>query len=134
MGISIATASVYKTHEGREIEAHGVMGDVAGKDVFIGDDMISSGTTLVKAYEALTSLGGNVRAAIATHGLFVGKASEKIGYLMSKGVKIVITDTVHTNKLDQNLKEQLIVVPTAGLFAEAIRCIHNEESVSRLIS
>lgn len=133
MGISIATASVYKTHEGREIEAHGVMGDVADKDVFIGDDMISSGTTLVKAYDTLTKQGGRVRAAIATHGLFVGKANDRIGYLMEKGVKIVITDTIQTNKLDPKLAEQLVVIPTARLFAEAIRCIHNEESVSRLI-
>ena len=42
--------------------------------------------------------------------------------------------TIHTNKLDKALKEKLIVIPTANLFAEAIRCIHNEESVSRLIS
>jgi ribose-phosphate pyrophosphokinase len=134
MGISIATASVYKTHEGREIEAHGVMGDVAGKDVFIGDDMISSGTTLVKAYDTLTAAGGIVRATIATHGLFVGKANDRIGYLLDKGVKVVITDTVHTNNLSDKLKQQLIVVPTHTLFAEAIRCIHNEESISRLIS
>lgn len=134
MGISIGTASVYKTHEGREIEAHGVMGDVKDKDVFIGDDMISSGTTLVKAYEALTAEGGRVRAAIATHGLFVGKANERIGYLMEKGVKVVVTDTIQTNKLDAKLKSQLIVIPTSELFAEAIRCIHNEESISRLIS
>lgn len=134
MGISIATASVYKTHEGREIEAHGIMGNVKDKDVFIGDDMISSGTTLVKAYDTLTAEGGRVRAAIATHGLFVGSANERIGYLMSKGVKVVITDTIQTNKLDPKLKEQLVVIPTIGLFAEAIRCIHNEESVSRLIS
>jgi len=134
LGISIATASVYKTHEGREIEAHGVMGDVSDKDVFIGDDMISSGTTLVKAYDTLTKQGGRVRAAIATHGLFVGKANERIGYLMDRGVKIVITDTIMTNKLDPKLADQLVIIPTAGLFAEAIRCIHNEESVSRLIS
>lgn len=134
MGISIATASVYKTHEGREIEAHGVMGNVAGKDVFLGDDMISSGMTLVQAYDTLTKEGGNVRAAIATHGIFVGKANERIGYLMEKGVKIVVTDTIQTNKLDPKLAAQLVVIPTAGLFAEAIRCIHNEESVSRLIA
>lgn len=134
MRIEIATASVYKTHEGREIEAHGVMGSVANKDVFIGDDMISSGTTLVKAYDALTKEGGKVRAAIATHGLFVGKANERIGYLMDKGVKVVITDTITTHKLDPVLAKQLLIIPTAELFAEAIRCIHNEESVSRLIA
>jgi ribose-phosphate pyrophosphokinase len=134
MGISISTASVYKTHEGRDINAHGVMGNVEGKDIFLGDDMISSGTTLVKAYDALTSMGGNVRAAIVTHGLFVGKSNENIKYLIDKGVKIITTDTIQINRLNDNLKEKVITIPTHGLFAEAIRCVHNEESISRLIS
>lgn len=135
MGISIDTASVYKMHEGKQIEALGVMGNVKGKDVVLGDDMISSGTTLVKSYDLMTEHGANVRAAIATHGLFVGpNANKKIGYLLDKGVKIIITDTIQTNKLDESLKSQIIVISTTGLFAETIRCIHNEESVSRLIS
>ena len=132
--ITISTASVYKTHEGREIEAHGVMGNVKGKDVFLIDDMISSGTTLVKATEAIEKEGGKVRGAIATHGIFVGKANERIGLLQEKGVTVIVTDTVHTNKLDDKLKKSLVVIPTVQLIGDAIRCIHNEESVSRLIS
>jgi ribose-phosphate pyrophosphokinase len=134
MNNSIGIASVYKTHEGKNIKAHGVMGDVNSKDVFIGDDMISSGSTIVQAYDTLTSAGGIVRGVFATHGLFVGNASQKIGYLMDKNVKIIVTDTVHTNNLDAKLKENLIVVPTVGLFSEAIRCIHNEESISKLLN
>ena len=53
---------------------------------------------------------------------------------MEKGIKIIVTDTVHTNQLVSELKKQLIVIPTTSLFAEAIRCINNEESVSRLIT
>ena len=132
--VSISTASVYKTHEGRQIETHGVMGDVKDKDVFLIDDMISSGSTLDKATDTITREGGRVRAAFATHGLFVGNANEKISRLLEKKVKIIVTDTVHTNKLDERIKKELIVIPTAPLFAEAIRCIHNEESISRLIS
>lgn len=134
MNISISIASVYKTHEGKKIQAHGVMGDVEDKDVIIADDMISSGTTLVKAYDAITSLGGNVRAMIATHGLFVGNAEENINYLIDKNVKIVVTDTVRSNRLSSETQSKIVVIPTYALFAEAIRCIHNEESISRLIS
>lgn len=134
MRVTISTASVYKTHEGKEIEAHGVMGNVKDKDVFLIDDMISSATTLVKATEAIEKEGGRVRGAIATHGLFVGKANERVKSLQDKGVKVIVTDTVHTNKLDAALKKELIVIPTYKLFGDAIRCIHNEESVSRLIS
>lgn len=137
MGIKIGSAAVYKTRRDREVEAHGIMGDaggVRGKEIFLFDDMISSGSTLVKATEALEKEGGVVRAAVATHGLFVGNASEKVGLLMEKGIKIVVTDTVHTNKLDPKLQKKLVVIPTTPLFAEAIRCIHNEESLSRLLS
>jgi phosphoribosylpyrophosphate synthetase len=64
----------------------------------------------------------------------VGKANDRIGALQERGVKVIVTDTVHTNKLDPKLQKALVVIPTAALVGEAIRCIHNEESVSRLIS
>ncbi|MEI8270174.1 MAG: ribose-phosphate pyrophosphokinase [Neisseriaceae bacterium] len=134
MDIVIDTASVYKTHEAKEIVAHGIMGNVKNKDVFIGDDMVSSGKTLVEAFNAITKESGRVRAAIATHGLFVGEANKNIGYLMDNDVKIVVTDTVQSNKLEKSIRDKLIVIPTDNMFAEAVRCIHNEESISRLIS
>ena len=136
MKVKISLASVYKDHEGtdgEEIKAYGVMGHVKGKDVVLTDDMISSGSTLCEGTNVIEEEGGKVIACIATHGLFVGKANEKIGSLMEKGIKIIVTDTVHTNRLAPELKKQLIVIPTTALFAEAIRCINNEESVSRLI-
>lgn len=111
------------------------MGNVTDKDVFLIDDMISSGTTLCKAAKMISQNGGRIRAAIATHGLFVGsKANDQIGQLIDMGVKVVVSDTVHTNKLDSNIQNQLIVIPTTPLISEAIRCIHNEESLSRLLS
>ena len=132
--VTIGTASVYKTHEGKDIETHGVMGNVEGKDVFLIDDMISSGTTLKKATTSIEEEGGRVLGAIATHGIFVGNANDRIGWLQEKGIKVIVTDTIHTNRLDPALQKELIVIKTAPLIAEAIRCIHNEESVSRLIS
>lgn len=135
IGKDIDTASVYKTHEEKEIETHGVMGNVKGKDVLLIDDMISSGTTLIKATNSIEKEGGRVRGAIATHGLFVGStANEKIAALQQKGIRVIVTDTVHTNKLDPKIQKELVVIPTAPLLGEAIRCIHNEESVSKLLS
>lgn len=134
LGVNIATASIYKTHEGREIEAHGIMGNVEGKDVFLIDDMISSGTTLCKASQLIEENGGKVRAVIATHGLFVGpKANSQISELMNRDIKVIVTDTIHKNRLDNNLQQKMIVISTVNLFGEAIRCIHNEESISKLL-
>lgn len=130
---NIHTACVYKTHEGTKIEAHGVMGDVKGKDVFIIDDMISSGKTLVQATNAITAVGGKVRGVFCTHGLFVGAANENIAELIKRGVKIITTDTIHTNKLTEDNKNGIISLSTANLIGESIFCIHNESSVSKLL-
>ncbi len=130
---NIDTACVYKTHEGTKIEAHGVMGDVKGKDVFIIDDMISSGKTLVQATNAITAVGGRVRGVFCTHGLFVGSANDNIAELIRRGVKIITTDTIHTNKLTEENRKGIISLSTTNLIAEAIVCIHNESSVSNLL-
>lgn len=132
--IPINTACVYKTHRGREIQAHGVMGDVQNKDVFLIDDMISSGKTLVQATLAIEKAGGRVRGVFATHGLFVGNANENISHLQKKGIRVITTDTIHTNKLLPEIREKIIILSTAPLIGEAIRCIHAEESVSKLLS
>jgi ribose-phosphate pyrophosphokinase len=133
LGVKIGNAAVYKSRRGQDVEAYGVMGDVRGKSVFIFDDMISSGKTLVKGLEAIEKEGGKVAAAIATHGLFVGNANENIAKLVDRGVRVVVTDTVEPFRLNADIRSHLTVIPTAPLFAEAIRCIHNEESISRLL-
>lgn len=131
--VEIGSAAVYKERKGKKVEAFGVMGHVKGKDIFLFDDLISSGKTLVAATEACEKEGGRVRAAVATHGLFVGKANENIGKLLDKGIRIVVTDTVEPFRLNSDIRSKLSVIPTARLFGEAIRCIHNEESISRLL-
>lgn len=134
LNIDIATASIYKTHEGRQIEAHDIMGNVNEKNVIIIDDMISSGSTLKEASKVIESNNGKVLAMIATHGLFVGKAKENIKFLIDKGIKIITTDTVHTNTLSDDIKSQVLVIDTSSLMCEAIRRIHNEESISGLLA
>lgn len=133
LGIEIETACVYKTHRGREIQAHGVMGDVKNKDVFLIDDMISSGKTLVQATGAIEKAGGRVRGVFGSHGLFVGNANENISILQEKGIRVITTDTIHTNKLLPKLGIKVIVLSTAPLIGQAIQCIHDEESVSKLL-
>ncbi len=131
--VDIGSAAVYKVRKGKKVEAYGVMGDVKGKEVLLFDDMISSGKTLDVATTAIEKAGGRVRAAVATHGLFVGNANENISKLIEKGVKVIVTDTVEPFRLHPEIRGKLSVIPTAQLFGEAIRCIHNEESLSRLI-
>lgn len=139
IGVEIGSAAVYeekstkRSAEGRKIEAHGVMGNVSGKDVLLFDDMIASAKTLLVATEAIEKAGGKVRAAVATHGLFVGNANANVAKLQEKGVRLIVTDTVEPFRLHPNERSKLTVISTAPLFGEAIRCIHNEESISRLL-
>lgn len=134
LGVQIGLAAIYKTHEGRNIDAHGIMGDVKDKYCLVFDDMISSCRTNIVGVEAIEAAGGKAVAVFATHGLFVGpNANKNVEKLLAKGVRIVVTDTVRPKSLSPELHAQLEVISTVPLFAEAIRCIHNEESVSRLL-
>ncbi len=118
-----------KTHIGRQIEGHMVVGDVKDRDVVIIDDMIASGKTMLEAREGILSNGGRVWGGIATHGLFVGKANTNLADFE----RIIVTDTVRPYRLDSQLSSRLTVISTAKLFADAIRRINEEDSISDLL-
>lgn len=136
----VEVACMYKTHgsEGqaneREIAGHGIMGDVRNRDVIVYDDMISSGKTVKEcAIQARESKAKTILAVCAPHGLFVGKANE---YLDDDFInQIVVTDTVPPFRLkNPHVRKKLTVLPTTKLFADAIRNIHSNESISALIA
>lgn len=133
MGVEIGFAAVYKERRGKKVEAYGVMGHVKDKDVILFDDMISSGKTFEIATDAVEKEGGRVRAVVATHGLFVGNSNQHMKNLMDRGIRVIVTDTVEPFRLIPENRSKLVVIQTAPLFAEAIRCCHNEESISRLL-
>ena len=84
---------------GNEVIASKVVGNVEGKRVIILDDLISSGSTISVATRAVEKHGGEVWAACATHGLFVGRATENL-----QGVKrLVIADTIQPFRLDRQI-------------------------------
>ena len=110
-------------------EAVHILGDIEDKNVILVDDMVSTGSSLIEAVEILAKRGAKeIRAAI-THGVLCGSAIERID--KSKNLKeLLITDSI---PLDDNKKHPRIqVLSIAGLLGEAIKRIHNEESVSSL--
>lgn len=137
--MSVDLACMYKTHHGTEIKGHDVMvtggsGDVAGKSVIIYDDMISSGKTVLECCEVIKRKNAKeVLAVCASHGLFVGRANE---YLDNPFLKnIVVTDTINPFRItNPNVRDKLNVIKTTGLFAEAIKRIAGDESISDLIA
>lgn len=106
-----------------------IVGDVDGKDVIILDDEIANGGTMIEIIERLREHHVGRMAIACTHGLFCGAAIERLRAQSDIG-EIVTTNTVPlpTEKRLPNMT----VLSIAPLLAEAIRRIHNGESVSSL--
>ncbi|WP_062518557.1 ribose-phosphate diphosphokinase [Demequina gelatinilytica] len=104
-----------------------IVGDVHGKRAIILDDEIATGGSIVELLHKLEEEGCSAAAVATTHGLFVGKAVERLrGNRMVR--EVVTTDTVP----QPSGWPELTVLSVAGLFAEAMRRIHGGESVSSL--
>ena len=110
-----------------ESEATNVIGDVLGKQCIIIDDIVDTGGTLVKAATALEKKGAEVVHAYITHGVLSNDGAKK----MEKSAlqTLVITDTIPNYKIDYGVVKVLSV---ADMFAEAIRRVHHDESISVL--
>ncbi|HEX8521173.1 MAG TPA: ribose-phosphate pyrophosphokinase [Tepidisphaeraceae bacterium] len=105
-----------------------VIGDVEGKAAFIVDDFTVSGGTLVEVSQALMERGAREVYAAITHGVFTDEAMRRLDASPIK--KLLVTDSIETQPVKLSSKVQIVTV--APLFAEAIRRIHQRESVSVL--
>ena len=109
-----------------------VIGEVAGRVVIIIDDLISSGTTLARAAENCRARGAKKIYAAASHGVFSSKTSQALSNPALE--KVIITDTIPPSRLDEDLvRNKLVVLDAAKLFAEAIRRIHSGGSIVELL-
>ena len=109
-------------------EVMNVIGDIEGKDVIIVDDIIDTAGTVTKAASVLKSFGAKSVYACATHPVLSGPAVKRIEE--SEIEKFIITDTIPLP--EENKIDKIDVVSVAPIFAEAIRRIHENESVSTL--
>ena len=109
-------------------EVSHMIGDLEGKDVLIIDDMIDTAGTTVSAAQAAMDKGAKSVTAAATHGVLSDPAIDRLKEAPIK--ELIITDTISVKKEKQlpNMK----IVSVANVFAEAIKRIHNGESVSAL--
>ena len=112
----------------RQVEAAHIIGDVKGKNVLIVDDMISTGTTVCQAAEVLRDYGARDIYLCATHPVLAGEAVNKL--TKAKFKEVIITDTIPVDK--HKVNSMFTVLTVSGLVGEAIRRIHNSESVSSL--
>jgi len=109
-------------------EVMNVIGDVRNRTCILYDDMIDTAGTITKAAVALKEHGAKSVICCATHGVLSGPAIERIRDSILD--EVVISNSI---RLDPEKKiEKITVLSVAGLVGEAIRRIHNEESVSSL--
>jgi len=112
-----------------KVEISSIIGDVRGRDVIVLDDEIARGSTILELLDRLEEYDvASVRVA-CTHGLFTEGALDRIAERAAV-TEIFCTDTVPAP--DGQAREKLTIVSVAPALAEAMRRIHNGESVSVL--
>jgi ribose-phosphate pyrophosphokinase len=112
-----------------ESEVMHVIGDVAGKNAILLDDMVDTAGTLCKAAAALENAGARSIYACCTHAVLSGSAVQKINDSAIK--KLYVTDTIPTEEKCERCPK-LQTESVAPLLGEAISRIHREVSVSEL--
>jgi len=107
-----------------------IIGSVAGKNVVIIDDMISTGGSLVEAAKALKKAGALDIYANIVHPVLAGKAVERIRKSAIK--ELIVTNSIPLGK-EKRIKK-IVQISIASLLADAICRIHYNESISTLFS
>lgn len=124
-----AIAVIDKRRSGpNQVAEMNVVGDVRGKSCVVVDDMIDTGGTLAKAAETLLAEGAKRVVACCVHPVLSANAIERLNNWAVE--ELIVTDTIPHSKATQSPK--LRVLSVAPLFAEAIKRIHAEDSVSSL--
>jgi ribose-phosphate pyrophosphokinase len=109
-------------------EVMNIIGEVAGKNVILLDDMIDTAGTIVNAANALKEYGAKDVYACCTHGVLSGPAIERIQN--SAIDELIVLDTI---ELPEEKKIDKIQIKTvAPLFGDAIKKIFSNESISAL--
>jgi ribose-phosphate pyrophosphokinase len=128
LGCSLAVIDKRRTGPNVAEVMH-LIGDVRDKIAIILDDMIDTAGTLTQAAKALKENGASRIFACATHGVLSGPAIERINN--SDIEEVVLTDTIRLADKG-SATSKIRVLSVADLLAEAIRRIHEDESVSSL--
>jgi len=119
-----------KRREKKDIaEVTRIVGDVDGQTAVIVDDIVSTAGSLVQTAEALRAAGAQRVLAAITHPVLAGSAVKRIEESCID--RLITTDTIPLQASIEH-SEKFVVTSVAHLLGEAIRRIHNEESVSSL--
>jgi ribose-phosphate pyrophosphokinase len=123
-------AIIDKRREGpNQTKLMNIIGDVAGRNVLLLDDMIDTAGTIAQGAHALREKGARTILAGCTHPVLSGPALDRIN--ASPIDTLVVTNTLPLNGKEEECRK-LVSLTVAPLLGEAIKRIHEEESVSSL--
>ncbi len=114
--------------EAGKSEVMNLIGSVQGRHAILVDDIVDSGGTLCNAAKAIKDAGALSVRAYITHGVLSDDACQRVEKSVLE--ELVVTDSI-PNRCPKNCKKTR-QVSVSQLFGEAIRRVHNEESVSNL--
>lgn len=101
-----------------------VIGDVKDKNVILVDDMVDTAGTITKAADLLMSQGAKSVRALCSHAVMSDPATERVQ-------NSELTEIIFTNSIPyEHENSKVTVLPVAKLFADTIRRIHNNQSIS----
>lgn len=128
MGASVAIADKMRRAHDEKAEILDIIGNVRGKTAVIVDDFTISAGTLTDASQKLIEHGARDVYAMVSHAVFGVGSMEKIDSSPLK--KVLVTDTVENQPA--RFSDKIEVVSTASLFGEAVKRIHNRDSISAM--
>jgi ribose-phosphate pyrophosphokinase len=116
--------------EANKVEVREVVGEVAGLQCVLIDDMIDTASTIVQGAEVLMASGAARVTAAATHGIFSGPALDRLKN--APIAEVVVTNTLPLPE-DQRL-DKIRVLSVAGIVADAIRAVFEDASISEIFN
>jgi ribose-phosphate pyrophosphokinase len=128
LGLPVAAAAKERISDDK-VTITSIIGEVAGRNVIVLDDEIARGSTIIEVLGRLRDQGARSVRIACTHGLFCDGALKRIS-AWPEVQEIVCTNTVPVP--EANGTDKLHVISIASALAEAIRRIHEGESVSAL--
>jgi ribose-phosphate pyrophosphokinase len=114
----------------KEAEVMHIMGNVKGRHAVLVDDMVATAGSLVEAVEAIKKAGALDIYSAVTHAVLCGPAIERLKRSPLK--ELIVTDTIPIQK--EKMLKNIKILSVAPLLGEAIKRIHEEESISVLFN
>jgi ribose-phosphate pyrophosphokinase len=132
LGRPVGKGFVEKRRSAGVVSGDLFVGEAKDATALVIDDLISTGNTLLRAARAVRQAGARRAIALVTHGLFMQGAADVLADPAIE--RLVVTDAVPAFRLgDHPVRGKIVTISAAPLLAEAIRRLHDEETLADLL-